>query len=63
MTLLGIETMGWSYERAEKEVVAAVQRALRQIFALAESEGIATDAASRRIADKRLQEALVSDGA
>jgi len=63
MALLGIETMGWSYERAEKEVVAAVQGALRQIFALAESEGIATDTASRRIADKRLQEALISDGA
>jgi leucine dehydrogenase len=63
IALLGIETMGWSYERAEKEVVAAVQRALPQIFALADTEGITTDAASRRIVDKRLQEALSSDGA
>ncbi len=63
IALLGIETMGWSYERAEKEVVAAVQHALSQIFALADTEGINTDAASRRIVDKRLQEALSSDGA
>lgn len=52
---LGIETMGWSYQRAEREVVAGIQRALRQIFATAKAEGITTEAAARRVAEERLR--------
>ena len=55
MGLIGIETMGWSYEEAEREVVTGIQRALRQIFDIAASEGTTTDAAARRLADERLR--------
>ncbi len=55
MALLGIETMGWSHQQAEREVVAGIQRALRQIFAAAKAEGITTEAAARRIAEDRLR--------
>ena len=55
MALIGIETMGWSYQQAEREVVAGVQRALRQVFAAAKAEGITTEAAARRIAEDRLR--------
>ena len=55
MALIGIETMGWSYEEAEREVVTGIQRALRQIFDIAASEGTTTDAAARRLADERLR--------
>jgi leucine dehydrogenase len=55
MALLGIETMGWSYEQAEREVVAGIQRTLRQIFVTAKAEGITTEAAARRIAEERLR--------
>jgi glutamate dehydrogenase/leucine dehydrogenase len=54
---LGIETLGWSYEQAEREVVTSVQRALRQIFATLRIEDISTEAAARRIAEQRLQAA------
>jgi len=52
--LLGLETLDWTQERAEKEVAESVRRALRQVFELAASEGITTEAAARRIAEKRL---------
>ncbi len=55
MALIGIETMGWSSEEAEAQVVAGVQRALRQIFDTAKDEGITTDAAARCLADARLR--------
>jgi leucine dehydrogenase len=54
MFLLGVETQGWTQERAEKEVVESVRRALRQVFELAATEGIPTDAAARQIAGQRL---------
>jgi len=55
IALLGIETMGWSHSRAEKEVVKSIERALRRIFLMAEAEGITTEAAARRIAEERLR--------
>jgi len=54
MFLLGVESQGWTQERAEKEVVGTVRRALRQVFELAATEGITTDAAAYRIAGERL---------
>ena len=50
----GIEALGWSRERAEKEVVESIQRALRRIFEMSDSEGITTDVAARRLAEERL---------
>ena len=55
MALLWIETMGRSYEQAEREVVAGIQSALRQIFITAKVEGITTEAAAHRIAEERLR--------
>lgn len=54
---LALETQGWTRERAEAEVVAVVRRTLREVFDLAEAEGLTTDAAARRIAERRLAEA------
>ena len=54
MALLGLETQGWTQERAEKEVADSVRRALRQVFELAATEGITTEAAARDIAEERL---------
>ena len=54
MAILGLETQGWTQERAEKEVAENVRRALRQVFELAATEGITTEAAARHIAEERL---------
>ncbi len=54
MAILGLETQGWTQERAEKEVAESVRRALQQIFELAATEGITTEAAARHIAEERL---------
>ena len=54
MAILGLETQGWTQERAEKEVADSVRRALRQVFKLATTEGITTEAAARDIAEERL---------
>jgi leucine dehydrogenase len=54
MFLLGVETQGWTQERVEQEVVESVRRALREVFELAATEGIPTDAAARQIAGQRL---------
>ena len=52
--ILGVETQGWTQERAEQEVVESVRRALPQVFELAATEGITTDAAAQQIAGERL---------
>jgi leucine dehydrogenase len=54
MGILGLETQGWTQEGAEKEVVESVRRALRQIFEVAATEQITTEAAARQIAEERL---------
>jgi len=54
MAILGLETQGWTQERAEKEVVESVRRALRQIFEVAATERVTTEVAARRIAEERL---------
>jgi leucine dehydrogenase len=50
----GIEALGWSRERAEKEITGSIQGALRRILEMSASEGITTDVAARRLAEKRL---------
>jgi len=57
MAGIGIETKGWSYAQAEREVIQSVQRTLRQVFATARAEGVTTDAAARRMAEERLRRA------
>jgi leucine dehydrogenase len=52
--LLGVETQGWTRERAEKKVAESIRRALGQVFELAATEGITTDAAAQQIAGERL---------
>jgi len=54
MAILGLETQGWTREQAEREVAESVRRALHQIFKLAAAEGITTEAAARRMAERRL---------
>jgi leucine dehydrogenase len=54
MALVGLEIQGWTQERVEKEVVESVRRALRQVFELAATEGITTNAAAQQIAEERL---------
>jgi leucine dehydrogenase len=52
--LLGVETHGWTHERADKEIIESVRRALRQVFDVEASEGTTTDAAAQQIARERL---------
>jgi leucine dehydrogenase len=54
MAIIGIETRGWTQKRAEVEVIESVQRALQQVFKLAATEDITTDAAAQLIAEERL---------
>jgi glutamate dehydrogenase/leucine dehydrogenase len=55
MAGLLMETRDWTRERAEAEVVEKVQRALRRVFEVASEKSITTDAAARRIAERRLR--------
>lgn len=54
MAIIGMENLGWSPDRARREVVESVRRALKRVFDLAEKEGISTEAAAVRIAEERL---------
>jgi leucine dehydrogenase len=53
---IGIETLGWSRQQAEKEITASVGQSLRQIFELATAEGLTTEAVARRVAEARLSD-------
>ena len=53
ITISGMEAMGWTKKRADKEV-RSIRQTLGQIFKVAETEGITTDEAARRIAEARL---------
>ena len=54
LAILGLETQGWTRERAEREVVETIRRALRRIFEVAAAGGITTEAAATQIAKERL---------
>jgi len=54
MAIIGIETLGWTRERAENEVVESVRHTLQKIFKVAATKGITTDIAAHQIAAERL---------
>jgi glutamate dehydrogenase/leucine dehydrogenase len=51
--ITGQESLGWPAERARHEVLR-IGATLERVYALAEAQGITTDAAARRIAEERL---------
>jgi leucine dehydrogenase len=53
--LIGIETKGWSRDKAMDQVVNTVKTNMARIFELAEKEGITTDAAAQKLAEQRLR--------
>jgi leucine dehydrogenase len=57
LAIIGMETQGWTRQRAEQEVIESVRHALRQVFEMAEAQGITTDAAAHQIAEERLSSA------
>ena len=54
IAITGQEALGWPAEKAEAAVLA-IGDTLARVYELAEAEGISTDAAARRIAEKRLK--------
>ncbi len=54
--VIGIEMLGWSRQRAEKEITSSVRHTLRRIFELATKEGLTTEAVARRVAEARLSD-------
>ncbi len=54
LAITGMESLGWSSAQAEQEV-RRIGDTLKRVFALADAEGITTEAAARRIAEARLQ--------
>jgi len=56
IALIGIETRGWSREEAMRRVVKAVRDNLEAIYRTADHEGISTDEAARRLAQRRIDE-------
>jgi leucine dehydrogenase len=54
IAIIGMETKGWSRKQAEEEVVKTIKDNLSQVFELAETEGLDTDEAARRLAEQRL---------
>jgi glutamate dehydrogenase/leucine dehydrogenase len=54
--ITGQESLGWSTERARREVLR-IGSNLERVFSLAEARGITTDAAARQVAEERLSRA------
>lgn len=54
MGITGMEALGWTRDEAERQVADGVRDALRRILELADADGISTEAAARRIAEKHL---------
>jgi leucine dehydrogenase len=52
--VVGVESYGWSEEQARLEVEGRITGTLREIFGLAERDGIDTETAARRLARQRL---------
>lgn len=52
-----IETQGWSHTYAEERVADSVRGALERVFTMADSAGISTNEAARRIAEEHLSKA------
>lgn len=54
IAILGLELQGWTRDVADNEVVDGIRRNLSQIFQSAAADGITTEAAARKIAERRL---------
>ena len=54
--LVGLERLGWSEQQLD-ERLAGIGDTLTEVYAIAEAEGISTEAASGRIVERRLAEA------
>jgi leucine dehydrogenase len=52
---IGMESRGWTRQQAGTEVTTTVKAALEKVFDLAAKEIITTDAAARRVAERRLR--------
>jgi len=52
--ITGRETMGWSEDEANRQLINAITSALHQVFRMAADEGITTTAAALRLAQARL---------
>jgi len=61
IAIIGMETRGWSREEAEEKVTQAIRGNLSQVFELAETGGITTDAAAKCVAEERLAGTETSD--
>ncbi len=59
--IIGMETKGWSREKAKKNLTQTIKENLSRVFQLAETERITTDEAARRLAEKRLAEGQQTD--
>jgi leucine dehydrogenase len=55
ISLIGMETKGWSRDKAMDQVVNTVKANMARIFELAERGGITTDAAAQELAEQRLK--------
>jgi leucine dehydrogenase len=62
MSIIGMETEGWSRAEAFKRVDHIVDRTLRQVYRLAAAEGLDTHTAALRIAQNRLAGAKPQTG-
>jgi leucine dehydrogenase len=54
MGLLGMGTLDWSPERAEREISTSVRKALREVVRTAVTDGITTEAAAEALAQRHL---------
>ena len=54
MAIPEMESLGWSYDEAEKQVTESVESALEHIYKSATEEGITTEVAALRIVEERL---------
>jgi len=54
IAITGRESLGWSEDEADRQVIDAVTSALHQVFRIATEEGITTTAAALRLAQARL---------
>ena len=53
--LIGMETKGWSRDKAVDQVINTIKANMARIFELAEKEGITTDVAAQKLAEQRLR--------
>ncbi len=61
VAITGIEALGWSAARAEREV-DRIGETLSRVFAAADREGLTTEAAARRLAEERLRAGRSQEG-